>query len=107
MIHQCEKCGIYTAGDFYKIYPKPGSNNNEMIIMCPKCGKDYIYTSSWAIAQSHFNKHNGIVANDSYGITYINLDNGTHIEYNKYYKNFEEKLRPYLTGLRSWNDYTE
>ena len=107
MIHQCEKCGIYTAGDFYKIYPKPDTPNTKSKIMCPECGKKYLNEKITDEIENHFKRHNGIVANDSYGINYINLDNGAHIEYNKYYKNFEEKLLPYFTGLRSWDDYTE
>lgn len=107
MERQCEKCGIYTTGDFYKIYPKPETSQKTMLIMCPKCGQDYIYASSWTIAKNYFDEHKGIVTNDCYGVNYINLNDGTHIEYNKYYKNYETRLRPYFTGLRSWNDYTE
>ena len=107
MIHQCEKCGIYTNGDYYKIYPKPGSNNNEMIIMCPKCGKDYIYTSSWAIAQSHFKRHNGVIGHDYNGVKYVNFQDGTHMTLEEYRNELKERLISYFTGLRSWSDYAE
>lgn len=108
MIHQCEKCGIYTTGDFYKIYPKPDTSfSPKPKIMCPECGKKYIDDKIADIIQTHFKKHHGVLGHDYNGVKYVNFQDGTHMVLDEYREEFRERLIPYLTGLYSWNDYTE
>ena len=107
MIHQCEKCGIYTAGDFYKIYPKPDTPNTKSKIMCPECGKKYLNEKITDEIENHFKRHNGVIGHDYNGVKYVNVQDGTHMILEEYRNEFKERLISYFTGLRSWDDYAE